>query len=68
MTAGQVIHFINAITGKALGEPLSHVLEVVEVHLSQCGGPNDRKIAFIDRNKDLYISPAAKPQVVAAVL
>mmetsp|Transcript_12473 Transcript_12473/g.33372 ORF Transcript_12473/g.33372 Transcript_12473/m.33372 type:complete len:742 (-) Transcript_12473:178-2403(-) len=63
-TDPKFIRCINAITGKPLGDPVKHVLEVIEVHLSQSGGPNDRKVAFIDRNKDLYISPATRPQPV----
>lgn len=31
-------------------------MEVMEIALDQCGHPNDRKIALIDKNRDLYLT------------
>uniref|UniRef100_A0A671U1G4 Intraflagellar transport 80 homolog (Chlamydomonas) n=1 Tax=Sparus aurata TaxID=8175 RepID=A0A671U1G4_SPAAU len=54
----KVILLFDALTGKALadGKPLTHKLEVVEVALDQCGPSNERKIALIDKNRDLYLT------------
>lgn len=46
-------------TGKLVGsgQPLQHMLEVMEIALSQCGSTCDRQLAIIDKNRDLYITP-----------
>ncbi|XP_034464329.1 intraflagellar transport protein 80 homolog [Hippoglossus hippoglossus] len=54
----KVIILFNALSGKALGnkKPLTHTLKVVEIALDQCGPSTKRKIAFIDKNFDLYLT------------
>uniref|UniRef100_A0A3B3I0V8 Intraflagellar transport 80 homolog (Chlamydomonas) n=1 Tax=Oryzias latipes TaxID=8090 RepID=A0A3B3I0V8_ORYLA len=54
----KVILFFDVLTGKAVGDgnPLTHKLEVVEIALDQCGPATDRKIALIDKNRDLYLA------------
>ncbi|KAJ3590817.1 hypothetical protein NHX12_008765, partial [Muraenolepis orangiensis] len=58
----KVIFLFDVLTGKALGDgkPLTHKLEVVEIALDQCGPSNERKIALIDKNRDLYLSPVRR--------
>ncbi|KAG7471095.1 hypothetical protein MATL_G00120740 [Megalops atlanticus] len=57
-TDEKVIFLFEALTGKALGDgkPLTHKMEVVEIALDQCGTAADRKIALIDKNRDLYLT------------
>ncbi|XP_055022871.1 intraflagellar transport protein 80 homolog isoform X1 [Boleophthalmus pectinirostris] len=54
----KVIYLFDALTGKAFGDgkPLTHKMEVVDVALDQCGPLKERKIAFIDKNRDLYLT------------
>ncbi|XP_070099120.1 intraflagellar transport protein 80 homolog isoform X5 [Equus caballus] len=54
----KIIFLFEASTGKPLGDGklLSHKSEVLEIALDQKGLTNDRKIAFIDKNRDLYIT------------
>ncbi|KAM4771325.1 intraflagellar transport protein 80 homolog [Rhinophrynus dorsalis] len=56
------IYLFDALSGKPLGDgkPLTHKLEIVQIALDQGGPANERKIAFIDKNRDLYISPVRK--------
>ncbi|KAI3354223.1 hypothetical protein L3Q82_018757 [Scortum barcoo] len=56
--SSSVILFFDVLTGKALsdGRPLTHKLEVVEVALDQCGPSTERKIALVDKNRDLYLT------------
>ncbi|MBN3310460.1 IFT80 protein, partial [Amia calva] len=58
----KVIFLIDALSGKPLGDgkPLMHKMEVVEVALDQCGTANERKIALIDKNRDLYLTPVRR--------
>mmetsp|Transcript_43977 Transcript_43977/g.71548 ORF Transcript_43977/g.71548 Transcript_43977/m.71548 type:complete len:763 (+) Transcript_43977:114-2402(+) len=59
----KVVRLLDPMTGKMLGD-IKHGLEAVEISLSQYGAWTDRKVALIDRNRDLYISPTSKPQLV----
>lgn len=56
-TDEKLVHLFDANTGKALeSKPLAHKMEIVEVHLDQCGPPAERRLAIIDKNRDLYLS------------
>ncbi|XP_077344190.1 intraflagellar transport protein 80 homolog isoform X1 [Lithobates pipiens] len=61
-TDEKLIYLFDALSGKPLGDgkPLAHKIEIVEIALDQGGQANERKIAFIDKNRDLYISPVRK--------
>ncbi|XP_063772234.1 intraflagellar transport protein 80 homolog isoform X2 [Pseudophryne corroboree] len=61
-TDEKLIFLFDALSGKPLGDgkPLAHKIEVVEIALDQGGLANERKVAFIDKNRDLYISPVRK--------
>ncbi|XP_029472943.1 intraflagellar transport protein 80 homolog isoform X1 [Rhinatrema bivittatum] len=54
----KLIYLFEALTGKPVGDgkPLTHKIEIVEIALDQKGPTNERKIAFIDKNRDLYIT------------
>ena len=54
----KAVHLFDASTGKALndGKPFSHRLEIMEIALDQTGLPNQRKMAFVDKNRDLFLT------------
>nr|XP_042706164.1 intraflagellar transport protein 80 homolog [Chrysemys picta bellii] len=54
----KVIYLFEALSGKPLGDgkPLTHKTEITEIALDQKGLTNERKIVFIDKNRDLYIT------------
>ena len=56
------VHLFDTNTGKALndGKPFMHRQEVIEVALDQTGIPNERKLAIIDKNRDLYLTNVRK--------
>ncbi|XP_026138840.1 intraflagellar transport protein 80 homolog isoform X2 [Carassius auratus] len=58
----RVVFLFEAQTGKAIGDgkPLTHKIEVVFVALDQCGSSSDRRIALIDKNRDLYLTSVRK--------
>ncbi|CAG0918271.1 unnamed protein product, partial [Notodromas monacha] len=51
------ILFFDAASGKALNDqkPFAHTTEVMEVALNQGGSVADRRCAFVDRNRDLFL-------------
>ncbi|NXB78948.1 IFT80 protein, partial [Donacobius atricapilla] len=54
----KVIYILEALSGKPLGDgkPLTHKTEIVEIALDQKGLTSERKVAFIDKNRDLFIT------------
>jgi intraflagellar transport protein 80 len=59
-TTSQTVKFLDTSAGKAVGEEVTHALEIADVCLNQTGSTPDRKLVFIDRNRDLYITPVLK--------
>ncbi|XP_050395102.1 intraflagellar transport protein 80 homolog [Patella vulgata] len=57
-TDEKLIYVFDAQTGKVMGDgkPISHKLEVIEVALDQCGPTGERRLAIIDRNRDLHMT------------
>eukprot|EP00656_Telonema_subtile_P024080 TRINITY_DN258_c0_g1_i1.p1 TRINITY_DN258_c0_g1~~TRINITY_DN258_c0_g1_i1.p1 ORF type:complete len:716 (+),score=148.95 TRINITY_DN258_c0_g1_i1:176-2323(+) len=51
-------------TGQTMGEPIQHMLEVTEIALDQHGLGSERKLAVLDRNHDLYLSPIHRQHLV----
>jgi len=54
------VRLFDALSGRPMGTPLEHRLEVIGVALNQHGGGTDRKLAVLDRNRDLYVTPVHK--------
>lgn len=52
------IHLFETSTGKALGDgkPFQHKLEVSEIALDNCGTATERRLAIVDKNRDLYLT------------
>ncbi|KAJ0407537.1 hypothetical protein P43SY_006855 [Pythium insidiosum] len=59
-TDRKTIRSFDIYTGKQLPVALTHALEIHELALSHYGPVEDRKVFFIDRNRDLYISRVAQ--------
>ena len=58
--AGSVVRVLDAHTGRAVST-INHNLDVLEIALSHFSGDmNERRLAFIDQNRDLYITPVLK--------
>ena len=62
----KTVRLFETETGRAYSTNVTHALEIVSISLSQSslgkGGAADRKLAFIDRNRDLYLAPIANAQ------
>lgn len=58
------VRFFESATGKQIGEPLVHTIEISDLSLNQIGPNTERKLVLIDRNRDLYLTTVLKPQLV----
>merc|ERR1719230_698122 len=54
----KTIRVFDVFTGRAMGQPLMHKLDIVRISLNQQGSGADRKMAILDKNKDLYLTKA----------
>jgi len=52
------IRVFDVFTGRNMGQPIQHKLDVLRISLNQQGSGADRKIAILDKNKDLYLTKA----------
>ncbi|XP_014664680.1 PREDICTED: intraflagellar transport protein 80 homolog [Priapulus caudatus] len=53
----KLVYLFEAHSGKALSDkPLAHKMEVVELALDQHGPMSERRLALIDKNRDLYLA------------
>ena len=54
----KAVHLFDATSGKPLndGKPFQHRLEIAEIALDQTGLHNQRKMAFVDKNRDLFLT------------
>eukprot|EP00758_Cryptobia_borreli_P007907 Tbor_TRINITY_DN533_c0_g1::TRINITY_DN533_c0_g1_i1::g.23362::m.23362/K19678/IFT80; intraflagellar transport protein 80 len=49
--------FYDGVSGKPMKDMgISHHLDIIELRLSQSGTLIDRKVAFVDKNRDLYLA------------
>ena len=60
----RTIRFYDLQSGKPLNNELTHTMDILEIQLNQSDLSRDRKVCFIDSNKDLYISNAYIPRAV----
>lgn len=52
------IRVFDVYTGRPLGQNITHKVDLVRISLNQHGMGSDRKIAILDKNKDLYLVKA----------
>lgn len=53
----KVVYIMDTLNGKHIGDgkPFTHKLDIVMIGLDQQGPANERLLAFIDKNRDLYL-------------
>lgn len=64
-TNNKVLKMYDVMSGKPLGNQIEHKNEIIEFELNNCELGAERKIAFLDNNRDLFISPVLRKDVVS---
>ena len=59
----KVIKFFELATGKPLNFAIEHAIDIQEISLNETEQTGERKIAFVDANRDLFLSPVHKKDV-----
>jgi len=60
----KTVRLFDTSSGKDMGEPLVHQLDIMDIALGQAGLGSERKLALLDRNRDLYLTPVHRNQLV----
>lgn len=66
-TNNKLVRFFEIATGKPINFTLEHTLNILEINLNQTEQSLERKIAFVDINRDLYIAPIHKSDKSAKI-
>ena len=53
------VRFFNAMNGNPIGSDLTHTADIIDVSLNQTGESGGRRIAFTDRNRDMFVACVA---------
>ena len=61
----KAVKFFEVSSGKATNFTLEHTLEIQEINLNKSEIAAERKIAFIDSNRDLFLCPTFKRDIVS---
>ena len=64
--AGGVIHVLDCAQSRKVCEPIRHPLEVRLLTASQTGPVDERQVAFIDHNRDLYVCSLGRASASSA--
>jgi len=57
------VHFYDPFTSRSLSDSIRHSTNIIEIALNVAITSNIRKIAFIDSNKDLFVTKVHSPSV-----
>lgn len=60
----KIVRFYEVQTGKPTNFTLEHSLDISDINLNKSDIASERKIAFVDSNKDLFLSPAHKRDII----
>lgn len=60
----KIVRFYEVQTGKPTNFFLEHSLDITDINLNKSDIASERKIAFIDSNKDLFLSPTYKRDII----
>ena len=58
------VRLFDVFSGKALNLNIEYTAEIVELMLNQVDGPNERKLSFIDANRDMFLTSVRRPEVL----
>jgi intraflagellar transport protein 80 len=60
----KVIRVFDIVSGKASTVTINHTTEILEMELNQIEMSSERKMCFIDNNRDMFLTMVHKPDVL----
>jgi hypothetical protein len=63
-TNSKIVRIFDIISGKPSTVTIEHSAEIVEMELNQIEMSSERKMCFIDNNRDMFITMVHKPDII----
>ncbi len=63
-TDSKIVRIFDIVSGKPSTVTISHSTEIVEMELNQVDMSSERKMCFIDNNRDMFLSMVHKPDII----
>lgn len=60
----KIVKVFDIISGKPTNTQIEHSTEILEMHLNQVEMSSERKMCFIDSNRDMFLSMVHKPDII----
>ena len=60
----KVIRIFDVVSGKATNVNVEHSCDIIEMDLNQTEMSSERKLCFIDANRDMFITMVHKPDII----
>jgi intraflagellar transport protein 80 len=60
----KTVRVFDIISGKPATIAIEHSTEIVEMELNQVDMASERKMCFIDNNRDMFITMVHKPEII----
>lgn len=57
------VRVFDIVSGKDTNTPIEHSTEIIEMDLNQVEMSSERKMCFIDSNRDMFLSMVHKPEL-----
>ena len=63
-TNSKLVRLFDIISGKPSTVQIEHSTEIVEMDLNQVDMSSERKMCFIDSNRDMFLTMVHKPDIM----
>lgn len=60
----KIVRVFDIVSGKPSAVTITHTTEIVEMELNQVEMSSERKMCFIDSNRDMFLTMVHKPDVI----
>lgn len=60
----KLVKIFDIMSGKPTNVPMEHSTEILEMDLNQVEMSSERKMCFIDSNRDMFLTMVHKPEIL----
>ena len=61
--APKIVRLFDIISGKMATTQIEHSTDIIEMELNQIEMSSERKICFVDSNRDMFLTLVHKPEI-----
>ncbi len=60
----KIVRVFDIISGKPSNVTITHTTEIIEMEVNQVEMSSERKMCFIDSNRDMFLTMVHKPDII----